>query len=736
MRWWQPVPVIAWAFSLMEDCRRRRSLPGAPDLLLGTGGDGHTHPGATRPFGMVQMSPSNGVRDRWTHCSGYHFGSRTFAGLTHTALSGTGLGDMGDLLARPTAGDGSLDHRKECAVPGYYGLEVSRTCLVEATATKRVGFTRMHGECGVELDARWGQNSKTIAASLVPTKGGFVVGWRRSEGFGRRRRGEARAKRTVYFACDPRGATVRSKDEATVVVEAVGGVVLACALSATSVDGALANLRAEAGTEFETVIADAKEEWDRLLFDDFQLRARVGATESTLRTALYRSLLVPNVVSDVDGRPPEPFVGPNGTYYSTLSTWDTFRGAQPWLTLFRPDVARDVAASMVAWATRARRLPKWLLWTSETDTMIAYHGVSIVADAVLKGLVGGASALAAIVATADDVARAEPVSRYHTALRPAPSTLLEAVSTGLEIAVDDACAARALRHSNEHHDAAARFERRAKMYRAYFDNETKYFRSASSAQLPFDPLEFHYANRPGAHDFTEGSPLQYLFVPGLVDPRGLGDLIGGRVAFKRRLDALFDPANLRRQSGARDVTACVGQYCHGNEIVHHVPYLYNAIRMPWLAQFRIDDLLVKRRLYASGPEGLPGNDDCGQISAWLLMNALGFYSADPCSGRWELGRPLVDHATITLRGTGGDPAVLRIVAHDQAPRNPYVRAVRLDGRLLRRTHLFHDELIRGPLLEFFMVSQPPFKARDTARRGRPSNDTPMPPPTDRPTDFL
>lgn len=704
---------------------------GFPDLMIGTGGDGHTHPGATRPFGLVQVSPSNGVHGRWSHCSGYHFDSTTFSGLTHTALSGTGLGDFGDLLLKPVCGkspaDWPLDHEQECAEPGYYGLRLTPRCAVEATATKRAGYTRIKCDglkpCGVKLDARWGQNSKTTGASLGARVGAVVrvTGWRTSEGFGRRKAGKPRARRSIYFACNAAtvdGSVVRiQREKALITLEAYSDMVVICALSATSIEGAAANLHAQGGRRFDDVVRQAKAEWNRLLYQDFTMRGPiVGVSESVLRTALYHTLVVPNLISDV--RAPvvnrRKFYNSSSSperdvYYSTLSTWDTFRGAQPWLTLFRPDVAADVAGSMIDWArANSRRLPKWLLWTSETDVMVGYHSVAILADALMKDLVTDVEgALDAIEGTTSDDANQEPGVRLHSQHKKIPSTFPEAVSTGLEIAVDDACAARVFRRDFRRATDSIRMEQRAAMYAAYFDRATEFFRGSFDDN--FDPYEFHYARRPTAHDFTEGSAIQYLFMPGLVDPGGLSRLLGGNDQFKKRLDSLFDLSHSRTQAGARDLTGCIGQYCHGNEVVHHVPYLYNSLGMPWLTQARINQVLVEERLYREGPDGLPGNDDCGQISAWLVLSALGFYSRDPCSATWELGRPLVSAANLTLRSNQRqlNPPVLRIVAHNQAPENKYVETVKVDGIPIRqRTYLTHEELKRGPLLEFFMTSQP------------------------------
>lgn len=475
--------------------------------------------------------------------------------MTHTALSGTGLGDLGDLLATPICGDAQvqvwpLHHGEECAQPGYYGLNLSTDCRIEATATQRVGYTRVSCQlstapCGLRLDARWGQNSRTSDAKLGARADGShvvrVTGWRRSEGFGRRQGGMARAVRNVFFACTAEaidGSRVRFRREAdrqspaVVLIEAEVDLVVACGISATSVKGALENLRAEGLDAFDAVALDAEQEWTRLLFDDFTVRVHVGTvSESVLRSALYHTLIVPNLISDVHGPIHRKFGNRTApAYYSTLSTWDTFRAAQPWLTLFRPDIALGVSRSMVAWArANSRRLPKWLLWTYETDTMIAYHGVAILTDAILKGLVDDVdAALDAIEGTTDDVAELEPGARlYHAKLRPISSTFHESVSTGLELAVDDACAARAFRARLRDDDdvlpdstrtryevAAQRLERRAQLYRAYFDSTTTYFRGAASdttqryGDSKFDPLEFHYANREDAHDFTEGSALQ------------------------------------------------------------------------------------------------------------------------------------------------------------------------------------------------------------------------------------
>ena len=708
------------AAPLMGLCRRTRD--DTADVFLGTGSDGHTTPGATRPFGLVTVGPSNGVFNSWTHCSGYHYDSTTFHGLTHTALSGTGLGDLGDLLVTPLSDDLTLDHNKECAVPGLYVLELNDSA-VEATATRRAGLIRLtcgSARCGVVINAGWGQNSKTTKASLQVLEN-VIVGERWSNGFGRRNRREPRSKgRKVFFACAvPNDAMIVREglpESQVKVVTNHRSLVVKCGLSATSTENAKANLDAEVrdDDDFNGVVEDARREWHRILVDEFQVESSI-LSPIVLRSALYHTLVAPQTISDVDGTAPGKF-GPSAgrrASYSTLSTWDTFRTQAPWLTLFAPDVAADIAASMVSFAGTTMRLPKWLLFDKETDVMIAYHGVTIVADAVLKGLLTDDFAADAIIATVTDAAQKEPAARFHDRGERIPvETTAESVSTGLELTVDDACAARALRVLQPNHPIINRLEARGKLYPAYFDNKTGFFRGSTGA---FDPLEFHYANRVHARDFTEGSALQYLFVPGLVDVRGLTRLLGGRDRLKRRLDMLFDEQHERSDTRARDVTGCLGQCCIGNEVVHHTPYLYSAIGYPSLTAETLNRIFVDRHLFGSGPTGLPGNDDAGQLSAWLLVNALGIYPTDPCGPKWDLGRPLIDSANITLVANrlsddpsqeDPSPRVLRIVVHNQGPDNPYVDRVLLNGRLWHKSYLSHRALTSGPVLEFVMTNNP------------------------------
>ena len=720
---------------VLARCRMRAEASDV-DLFLGTGGEGHMHPGATLPFGMVQMAPSNGVQNRWTHCSGYHYDSTKLQGLTHTALSGTGLGDFGDLLLVPVCGSNEkpwpLDHDEECASPGLYAASTATGCGVEATATLRSGSTRVacprRRRCGAKLDLDWGQNARTTAADLREANG-LLVGSRTSAGFGRRGRGgAARAVRTTYFACEHDGASVDVSGRAALILAGHSEIYVRCALSLTSVEGATRNLAAEAAPgasperRFAATLRRAEAAWAAEL-DRFHIAAvdapgtalDVAFLPRLLRSTLYHALLAPNVVSDADGLAPAAFAAPPyyRRTYSTLSTWDTFRAAAPWLTFFAPLVAGDVANSMVRWSeTHEGRLPKWLLGAAETDTMIGYHGVAIVADAFLKGLdVGGAAAAArAVERTVSDEARAEPAAAAHARNERLRSDVPEAVSTGLEVAVDDACAARLLARAGDR-PRAAELRRRSRAFELYYDSKLGYF-AGDSAGEDFDAREIHYAHRPRAHDFTEGSPLQYFFAPALVDVAGLARLL--HPAKKRsadllaaRLDELFAPGAGVEDAAARDVTGCVkgSQYCHGNEVVHHAPFIYNALGRPWRTQEIVDDVLVGERLYGLGPGGLPGNDDVGQISAWLLFNALGLYPRDPCGGAYELGRPLVAAANVSF----GGGRFLEIRAHGQAPAARYVAEARLDGARVRGTTVKHADLAGGRttrhVLEFFMATE-------------------------------
>mmetsp|Transcript_17952 Transcript_17952/g.26992 ORF Transcript_17952/g.26992 Transcript_17952/m.26992 type:complete len:772 (-) Transcript_17952:222-2537(-) len=728
---------------LVQKCKREK---GDVNVFIGTGSGGHTFPGATRKFGMVQLSPSNGVQNSWNFCSGYHYDAQEFAGLTHTALSGTGLGDLGDFLLTPICSSRmkrlKLDHEDECAVPGFYTIEFAECNMarLEATATTRVGLSRFFcqgAHCRLRFDTTWGQNSKTIQSKInIPNAKKsnndilYFDGERQSSGFGRKRdtsgKIQFRALRHLFFSCLAMGVkrtiTVSSK---IIELHMDNFLEIRCALSSTSIKKAKLNLATEAPTNksFVSIAHDALAEWNTILKDDFIIdidEHMLGA--SVLRTALYHTLLTPNTISDVDGTAPLVFAPsfrkehPSWTV-STLSTWDIFRTQFPWLTLFVPSAAKATADSMIRYATISQRLPKWLLAESETDVMIGYHGVAIITNAFLKGLVSSKhAAIHTILATTSS--NNEPVVYYHKRGERYPSRdHVEAVSTGLEIAVDDTCAARVM-EANGLRGHAIRLARRGSLYQAYFDNASSYFRGDDTEH--FDPYEFHYSNRKNAHDFTEGSAAQYFFTPALVDPIGLIRLLGSVEEMKKRLDALFDPTFLRIQHGARDVTGCIGQCCLGNEVVHHVPYLYNAIRRFDLTQRRINDILLNSNLFGSGPDGLPGNDDCGQISAFLLLSALGIYPADPCSTVWQLGRPIVRAVNLTLGSIDqNNKKILRIIAHNQAPNHPYVQSVYLDGMKLSRSYLYHSELIAGPLIEFFM--SPSFKPNYLSVAPSPKN---------------
>eukprot|EP00316_Scyphosphaera_apsteinii_P011569 CAMPEP_0119307128 /NCGR_PEP_ID=MMETSP1333-20130426/7704_1 /TAXON_ID=418940 /ORGANISM="Scyphosphaera apsteinii, Strain RCC1455" /LENGTH=744 /DNA_ID=CAMNT_0007310601 /DNA_START=194 /DNA_END=2431 /DNA_ORIENTATION=+ len=722
----------------MDTCRglRRSGAFVDVDVMWGTGGTGHMHPGASVPFGMVQLSPSNGG-DGWQYSSGYHSSSNRFIGMVHTALSGTGLPDFGDLLVVPGASTGrgggrldlSLKHPQECAVPGRYVLALSNV-MIAATASEHVGVQRImwkpRAAPHLIFDLGWGQGSTTIAHEVIRVGDG-ISGWRKSDGFGRvpGTGGTARARRTVYFSCafHSRAAfevlfegtqaivswDVNSTQLAPFVVE------VQCALSAVSVKGAEGNLRAEEGG-FHEVAARATHTWQRE-FSRFSVNTELPMRR-LLMSALYRTLLTPNLLSDADGAwpPAMPRLDDGiGRAYSTLGTWDTFRAASPWLSLFRPSVYTDVVRTMISWATGHRRLPKWLLWDRETNVMIAYHGVAIVADALIKRLVPPAdirAALTSINATTSDHYN-EPVAQRHAAGERMPSAdtaggMPEAVSTGLEVAVDDACAARVLTRESMSHDrhasgTAARLAERGRMYSAYYDRARGYFLGTGAA-VRYGPFAYHYAHRK-ANDFTEGSALQYLFTPALTDPDGLAALVGGPDKLAIRLESLFEPRRARADLNARDVTGCLNhsQYCHGNEPVHHAPYVFNSLGKPWRTQYWIDRILSPNaNLYRTGPRGLPGNEDTGQLSAWLLFSALGFYPRDPCSGRYELGRPTVHRASLTLEGGG----LLNIEVHNQRTEHPYVQRVMLNELELNQSYITHEELMRGAKLEFFMGAAP------------------------------
>ena len=743
------------------------------DPLIGTGPDGHTFPGAVVPFGAVQLSPDTWIgpfKQSYAHAAGYRYSDKTIQGFSHTHFSGAGHSDLGDVSLMPISGEVKLDpgdehvpgsgyrsrfdHADETARPGYYAVTLQdyRT-RAELTATTRVGLHRYTFPAGapahVLVDLRhviYDYPGKVLWSRLRIREDGTVTGMREVRGWAPGRQiffalrfsqaptGHAlydrEAQPILYNPFHGPGTTPR--DTAAVQGRGLVGVfdfdrlhgplVAAVAISPVSEENAIANLQAEAPRlDFDRARADAQAAWTREL-------SRVDFTASpamtkTLYTALYHALQAPSVSQDVDGR----YRGPDGevhqakgfTFVSTFSLWDTYRAEQPLMTLIEPaGRTADVVNSLLASRDESPFgiLPVWQFAGQETWTMIGYHAVPEIADAIAKGMGGfdKGRALDAMVASADYGPYGHLADYMRLGYVPADHDG-ESASKTVEYAFDDWTIAKAAGVLGRR-DTADRFARRAGYWRNVFDPKVGFVRPrlASGAWVePFDP-----AKAGAGSGFTEGDAWQYLYAP--QDAGGLIRGLGGDAGLVGKLDATFDAkVDPKQYADVEDIAGMIGQYIHGNEPSHHLAYLYAFAGQPWRGQMRLKQIVDTQ--YKPAPDGLVGNDDLGQMSAWLIFTALGFYPVAPGSNEYVLGRPFVDRAVMELPGGGR----FTVVADGLSDAHPYVARVLLNGRPLERSFIRHDEITRGGELRFIMQAQPN-RAFGRALDARPYSATPYP----------
>lgn len=726
--------------------------------LIGTHKMGHTYPGATVPFGMVQLSPDTdtlpyAVNKRYNssvyrYCAGYQYDDLTITGFSHTHFSGTGHSDLGDLLVMPTAGPLQLhpgtedhpesgyrsvfSHSNEQAMPGYYKVDLDDHHIrAELTASIRTGMHRYtfpaSDSAHIILDLVAGiynYDQKNVWTFLRMENDSLLTGYRQTSGWAR--------TRTVYFAIrfskpvmsygfvneeqtDYRGFW-RKFDQQHNFPEAAGRqlrahvdfrtkageqLLMKVALSPVSTENALANMQAEIPHwDFDRVRREADDAWNAEL-SKVSVTMQDKNDRVSFYTALYHAFLAPTIYTDADGR----YRGLDGnahraegfTNYTTFSLWDTYRALHPLLNLLQPDRNADMIRSMLAHYEQSvhHMLPVWSHHANENWCMIGYHSVPVIADAVINGnaTLDAQAFLDACVTTAQH--RSYDGLDAYVRLGYVPEDKSGAsVSKTLEYAYDDWCIAQMAKKLGRQ-DVYETFVKRAAFYKNVFDPGTGYMRprlSDGSWRKGFDPLR---TDEPG---FIEGNSWNYsLYVP--HEPDTMIAMMGGKKRFVEHLDSLFtmqlpDSFFAHTEDISRD--GIIGNYVHGNEPSHHVPYLYNFAGQPGKTQQRVRDIMKK--MYRAAPDGLGGNDDCGQMSAWYVFSCLGFYPVCPGSGRYELGSPLVQQAAIQLPGG----KQLRIEAKNQSPRNVYVRSVSLNGKKLDRSYILHEELMQGGELVFEM----------------------------------
>ena len=740
------------------------------DPMIGTGPEGHTFPGASAPFGMVQLSPDTDatcqVRDCYAHAAGYSYPDPTIQGFSHTHFSGAGHSDLGDILVMPQAGEVRLDpgdpatpgsgyrqrfdHASEKASPGYYAVTLADSGIrAELTAGTRVGIHRYSFPAGKEahllLDLRsslYDYPGKILWSGLHLRPDGTLTGFRETRGWAPGRKlffamrfsapiaEHAFLDRDEHIPYKGFQAPGRGSDA---LAEKLGKALEAridfgtlkaplevrVALSGVDEAGAIANLDAAekeaGGADFDAVRARTEAAWREALG-----RLEIDAPtpmRTNLYTALYHALLAPSVWSDVDGRYRGPddqvHVAKDFTARSTFSLWDTFRAEHPLLTLVQPEqVTTDVVKSLVASQQHSPHgiLPVWQFAGRETWTMIGYHAVPVIADAYLKGVgdFDADAALAAMVASAD-YAPYGGLGDYRKLGYVPIDREPEAASKTVEYAYDDWTIAR-MAEKMGRGDVADRFYKRAGYWRNSFDAKSGWLRarlSDGSFRTPFDPTAINYGS-----DYTEGNAWQYSwFVP--QDQKALFDLLGGDAKTIAKLDAMFDyDVSKLDYSHAEDIAGLIGQYIHGNEPSHHVAYLYAYAGAPWRTQERLKQIVDSQ--YKPTPDGLSGNDDLGQMSSWLVFTGLGFYPVAPGSNQYVIGRPFVDHAVLTL--PNGKRFTIETAGLSDA--NRYVGKIELNGKPLTRSWISDAEIRAGGTLRFTMQAQPD-KAWGAAASARP-----------------
>jgi predicted alpha-1,2-mannosidase len=676
----------------------QRDLTRYVNPFIGTGGHGHTFPGAIVPFGMVQLSPDTRLTG-WDGCSGYHYSDSAIYGFSHTHLSGTGISDYGDILLLPTLDENSqparFKHQNETASPGYYSVKLDNGILAELTATARVGMHRYTfpstGSANIILDLA--HRDKVLDSGLRITGANTLVGWRRSQAWAK--------DQVVYFALEfsqPFSSFTEQNLKAYFRFDTRGAPLLVkVAISSVDVEGALKNLSAELNHwDFERVRSDAKTAWNAEL-NKIVVTGGTDAQLTNFYTALYHAMTAPNLFMDVDGRYRgrdfKTHEAKNFSNYTVFSLWDTFRAAHPLYTIIDQKRTRDFINTFLVQYEQGGRLPVWELAANETDTMIGYHAVSVIADAAVKGIDGFdlRQAFAAMKHSAE---------LKHYGLGPYieygfidMQDERESVSRVLEYAYDDWCIAQVARLLGEKADYE-RYVARAQSYKNVFDRESGFMRPRNNCNWlePFDPREVSFA-------FTEANSWQYtFFVP--HDVSGLVELMGGRRQFINKLDQLFATDSRTTGREQADITGLIGQYAHGNEPSHHMAYLYDYVAEPWKTQARVRQIMDQ--FYKAEPDGLIGNEDCGQMSAWYVLSAAGFYPVTPGATVYAIGSPLFPEVRFNLEN--GKSFVIK--AAGVSDRDLYIQSATLNGKPYNRSFLLHEDLMAGGELVFQMGPRP------------------------------
>lgn len=693
------------------------------DPFIGSGGHGHVFVGANVPFGAVQLGPNN-IYKGWDWCSGYHYSDSLIIGFSHLRLSGTGIGDLADVLIMPFTGEPMLDkgrqeyphggylstfsHDNEMASPGYYSVLMDNGVKVELTATERTGYHRYNFPedelAHIIIDLKEGINDRTTESYLSMVDEHTILGHRFSSGWAK--------EQEVFFAIRTSVAIQHFEDFKNTELDSLKGLItfkeppgrveLKVGISPTSAENALKNMESEIpGWDFEGVVASAREKWNNEL-SKISIETADESRKRVFYTALYHTCMHPSLFNDANGdyqgADNKIYRNPDFNNYTVFSTWDTYRAAHPLYTLTQPERTNDFISSMLAIYDQQGFLPMWHLNGYETKTMVGISSLQIIAEAYLKGYSGFDAERAYEAIRTTSMLDFEGF-KYLRDFKPIPNDvgLGRTVAHAMELGVSDGSTALMARALGKQEDYEY-FSKRARNYQLYYDEASGFFRgikSDGSFDPEFSPLA---SERPLAKDYAEGNAWQYLWLaPQDVD--GLVELLGGRDRFITRLDSFFMIEN-EGEEVLVDLTGLIGQYAHGNEPSHHIAYLYAEVGQQWKTAEKVRHIM--KEFYRDDPDGVIGNEDAGQMSAWYILSSLGFYPVFPASGEYVFGSPLFDKATIHL----ADGKSFSVLTENNSPDNIYIQEMELNGKAFENHTINHRDIMNGGVLKFKMGPRP------------------------------
>lgn len=718
------------------------------DPFIGTGGHGHTFPGPVVPNGMIQPSPDTRI-DGWDACSGYYYEDSSINGFSHTHVSGTGCADYGDILIMPTVGEqdyknqdlisqslpyaSSFSHENEVAVPGYYSVFLDRYSVkAELSSTKRAAIHRytfpQSDNSGFIVDMDYSiQRQRNMDMNIDVLSDTEICGYKTTKYWAFDQQIAFYAKFSKPFTYEIYTDTMTVNNgkklplyKALLKFETAKDeqILVKVGVSAVDVDGARKNVEAEIPEwDFEKVRTDAHNEWNKYL-SKIDIKTADAKNKEIFYTALYHTAISPNLFTDVDGR----YLGMDlevhqgnvdKPVYTIFSLWDTFRALHPLLSIIDPKLNNDFITSLLLKHKEGGVFPMWDLASNYTGTMIGYHAVSLIADAYTKGnadfdlkeayeacLRAAEYDTTGIKCPAAVLPHLMPKAKYYkNTLGYVPCDKdNESVAKALEYAYNDYCIS-ILAEANNDMENAEKYKDYSKAYQKYFDKSTRFMRGLDSKgkwRTPFNPRSSNHRN----DDYCEGTAWQWTwFVPHDVD--GLIELMGGKTQFIEKLDSLFTAdSSLEGDLVSADITGLIGQYAHGNEPSHHIIHLYNYADQPWKTQELVDSVFHSQ--YFNAPDGLSGNEDCGQMSAWYIMNSIGFYQVCPGKPVYSIGRPLFDEVTVNLP----DNKQFIVKTVNNSRENKYIEKAVLNGVPLEKPFINHEDIKNGGVLEFTMTSQP------------------------------